>query len=58
MKRISLLKPDEIIVKIDFREWNIQKQFYEPTVIIPSDLLEWRDLSPRSLEVAVAREVQ
>lgn len=58
MKRISLLKPDEIIVKIDFREWNIQKQFYEPTVIIPSDLLEWRDLSPRNLEVAVAREVQ
>ena len=34
------------------------KQFYEPKVEIPQDLLEWGDLSPRNLELAVAREIK
>jgi YbbR domain-containing protein len=58
MTRIANLDPKEIIISVNFNEWNIQKQFYEPKVIIPSDLLEWRDLSPRNIEVAVAREIQ
>ena len=58
MNRIANLDPEEIIISVNFNEWNIQKQFYEPKVIIPSDLLEWRDLSPRNIEVAVAREIQ
>ena len=43
---------------INFNNWNRQIQFYEPQVNIPSDVLEWRDISPRSLELGVAREVQ
>ena len=57
-QRIAKLKPKEIKIRINFQDWIIDKQFYEPSVTIPSDLIEWRDLSPRNLEVAVAREVQ
>ena len=58
MNRIAELNPEEIDVIIDFNEWDYQKQFYEPEVIIPANVLEWRDLSPRNLEIAVAREVK
>ncbi|HIN02296.1 MAG TPA: hypothetical protein EYM60_03060 [Candidatus Marinimicrobia bacterium] len=58
VQRIAELKPEEIQVIIDFNNWNRQIQFYEPQVIIPSDVLEWRDISPRSLELGVAREVK
>lgn len=58
IERIALLKPNEIKINIDFKNWKMNKQFYEPKVIIPSDLLEWRDLSPRNLELAVAREIK
>ena len=58
VQRIAELKPEEIQVIIDFNNWNRQIQFYEPQVNIPSDVLEWRDISPRSLELGVAREVQ
>lgn len=57
-QRIAKLKPDDIQIIIDFNMWNNQIQFYEPTVIIPGDVLEWRDISPRSLELGVAREVK
>jgi YbbR domain-containing protein len=58
VRRIASLKPNEIKIYINFKKWNISKQFYEPNVVIPSDLLEWRDLSPRNLELAVAREIK
>jgi hypothetical protein len=58
IKRIASLKPNEIKININFKDWNINDQFYEPKVVIPSDLLEWRDLSPRNLELAVAREIK
>lgn len=58
VQRIAKLKPDDIQIIIDFNMWNNQIQFYEPTVIIPGDVLEWRDISPRSLELGVAREVK
>ena len=45
-------------IVINFNNWNRQIQFYEPQVNIPSNVLEWRDISPRSLELGVAREVQ
>ena len=57
IKRIAVLRPSEIRIIIDFNNWNHQKQFYEPKVEIPSDLLSWRDISPKNLEIAVAREV-
>jgi hypothetical protein len=52
------LNPEEVQIVINFNNWNRQIQFYEPQVNIPSDVLEWRDISPRSLELGVAREVQ
>ena len=58
LNRIAKLKPEEIDVVIDFNKWSRQKQFYEPTVIVPENIIEWRDLSPRSLELGVARQVK
>jgi len=58
LKRIAKLKPEEIDVIVDFNDWTSNKQFYEPTVIVPEDIIEWRDLSPRSLELGVARQAK
>ena len=58
VKRIASLIPEDINVIIDFDNWNHQKQFYEPQVIIPNDILDWRDISPKNLEIGVAREIQ
>ena len=58
VKRIGLLIPEDINVIIDFDHWNHHKQFYEPQVIIPNDILDWRDISPKNLEIGVAREIQ
>jgi hypothetical protein len=58
VQRIAELNPDEIEVIIDFNDWNRQVQFYEPSVNVPIDILMWRNLSPRSLELGVAREVK
>ena len=55
--RIALLNSKDIDVIIDFNTWNPQKQFYEPKVFLPEDVLEWKDLSPKNLEIAVAREL-
>ena len=55
--RIALLNSEDIDIIIDFNMWNSQKQFYEPKVILPEDVLEWKDLSPKNLEIAVAREL-
>ena len=58
VKRIASLLPEDIKVIIDFNNWNHQKQFYEPQVIIPNNILDWRDISPKNLEIGVAREIQ
>ena len=58
LDRISGLDPEEIKVFVDFDNWNNQIQFYEPRVELPKDILSWKDLSPKSLEIAVAREIQ
>jgi len=55
--RIALLNSEDIDIIIDFNMWNSQKQFYEPKVVLPEDVLEWKDLSPKNLEIAVAREL-
>ena len=52
--RIGSLSPEEIVVFISFNDWNNQVQFYEPKVKIPPDILNWKDISPKNLEIAVA----
>jgi len=54
--QISKIKPNDISVSVDFKSWSINQSFYEPNVLIPFDILNWRDLSPRTIELGVARE--
>ena len=58
INRIAKLNPEEVDVIINFDKWNHQVQFYEPHVIIPNDILDWKDISPKNLEIAVAREIK
>ena len=52
----SKIKSHDILVNVDFISWSINKNFYEPQVLFPFDILDWRDLSPRTIELGVARE--
>ena len=54
--QISNIKPSEISVTVDFKLWNINQSFYEPRVSFPFEILDWKDLSPRTIELGVARE--
>tara|TARA_Y100000768_G_C23904507_1_gene646823 strand:- start:267 stop:1127 length:861 start_codon:yes stop_codon:yes gene_type:complete len=56
--QISKIKPSEISVTVDFNLWNINQSFYEPRVSFPLDILSWKDLSPRTIELGVAREAK
>ena len=58
MKQISNLNPTDIKVIVDFNDWSHLKQFYEPEVSIPKNLLDWRDISPKNVEIGVAREIK
>lgn len=53
---IASLEPDDIKVIVDFgSQWEINKYYYKPTVIVPNDVIEWRDLSPKNIELSVTR---
>ncbi len=55
--RIAAIKPEDILVTIDFaKQWISGKNYYEPTVSFPEDILEWQDLSPRNLELVVTKD--
>ena len=58
VNQISGLTSNDITVFVDFKDWNHLKQFYEPEVKIPEDLLDWRDISPKNIEIGVARELK
>lgn len=53
---ISNLKPSELEVSVDFNNWRVDKQFYEIRVNAPSDVLDWMDLSPMSIELIVTQK--
>ena len=54
---IAEVQPIDINVFINFTsEWSPKKQFYEPKVIVPAGIISWRDLTPRNIELAVAKE--
>ena len=55
---IAEVQPLDINVSISFTsEWSPKKQFYEPKVIVPAGIISWRDLTPRNIELAVAKEL-
>lgn len=56
--QIANIKPNDISVSLDFNSWSIDQSFYKPKVLIPYDILNWRDLSPRKIELGVAREAK
>ena len=56
INQIAKIKPSNISVTVDFNLWSIEKNFYAPTVSIPFNILSWKDLSPRTIELGVARE--
>ncbi len=56
--QIANIKPSDISVSLDFESWSIDQSFYQPKVSIPFDILNWRDLSPRKIELGVAREAK
>ena len=58
INQISNLNPNDIKVIVDFNNWSHLKQFYEPKVSIPENLLDWRDISPKNVEIGVAREIK
>ena len=58
INQISNLNPTDIKVIVDFNDWSHLKQFYEPKVSIPKNLLDWRDISPKNVEIGVAREIK
>ena len=58
VNQISGLTSNDITVFVDFKDWNHLKQFYEPEVKIPEALLDWRDISPKNIEIGVARELK
>lgn len=53
---ISALQPSTIEVLLDFQaQWEKDQLYYTPTVRVPEDVIKWRDLSPNSIELVVAR---
>ena len=56
--RIAAVNPKDILVTIDFaKQWISGKNYYEPTVSVPVDILEWQYLSPRNLELVVTKDI-
>lgn len=56
VNKISQIESSDISIVVDFLEWKLSKNFYKPKVSIPFEILNWKDLSPRTIELGVARE--
>ena len=54
--QIAKINPDDILVSVDFKSWSIDQSFYEPNISFPINVLDWRDVSPKMIELGVARE--
>ena len=56
VNQIAGIRPTDISVIVDFNLWEIEKNFYAPVITVPFNILSWKDLSPRTIELGVARE--
>ncbi|MFQ6675780.1 MAG: YbbR-like domain-containing protein [Fidelibacterota bacterium] len=53
---IAGLQSSDVEVFLDFRaQWEKEQLYYTPTVRVPPDVMKWRDLSPNTIELVVAR---
>ena len=56
MDFIGDIMADDIILTIDFNsQWNPNRQFYEPQVEVPINVIDWQDLSPPNVELIVTQ---
>jgi YbbR domain-containing protein len=53
LDQVANILPEDILVTIDFKDWNPDKQFYLPQIEIPTNLFKWENLSPNNLEILV-----
>lgn len=53
LDQVANILPEDILVTIDFKDWNSDKQFYLPQIEIPTNLFKWENLSPNNLEILV-----
>lgn len=51
---IAALSPSDIEVYVDYASRQKQEIYHEPTVRVPADVIEWSDLSPKNVELAIA----
>ncbi len=56
VSQIADIESSDISVIVDFNSWKLGKNFYVPKITVPFDILNWKDLSPRTIELGVARE--
>ncbi|RMF10081.1 MAG: hypothetical protein D6762_02320 [Candidatus Neomarinimicrobiota bacterium] len=53
---IASLKPEDIHASISFQQvWDPKRQFYQPEITVPEEVLNWQDLSPKNVELVVTR---
>ena len=52
---ISNLKAENLIISVDFNNWNSKKQFYDLNVKTSEDVISWMDLSPKNVELVVTK---
>ena len=56
VNRIAEIYPEDIFIYIDFeKQWTPRLQFFKPVVVTPNDILEWKNLSPRNVELVVTK---
>ena len=53
LDQVANILPEDILVTIDFKDWNPDKQFYLPQIEIPNNFFKWENLSPNNLEILV-----
>ena len=52
---IASLKPNDIDVYIDYKDFTKNDISNEPIIQVPNDVIEWRDLSPKFIELTIRR---
>ena len=52
---IASLEPSDIYVSLDYNHLVEGHLSHEPSVRVPADVLEWRDVSPKTVELTIRR---
>tara|TARA_A100001011_G_scaffold102316_1_gene107776 strand:+ start:11171 stop:12145 length:975 start_codon:yes stop_codon:yes gene_type:complete len=52
---IASLQPTDIDVYIDYNDFTKNEISNEPRIQVPNDVIEWRDLSPKFIELTIRR---